>query len=262
MNYLYAKRRNTRRPIWIIGILVILVFAALLYFGVLARLGAVLGSIVRPAWKAKDSMLTAADPLSGALQSKSSLVAENTKLKNELEDLRIKMTNYQTLVDENNSLKELFDRKPADPGILAGILVKPAQTLYDTLVIDAGTREGIRVGARVFAGGTVLLGEISEVGPVSSKVLMYSSSGHTTEVVITGKNISTEAVGRGGGTFEMTFPRDTEFPIGTEIVTPGIVPYLVGLVDEVISDPRDPLQKVLLRSPVNVQEIKFVEVEK
>ena len=71
-----------------------------------------------------------------------------------------------------------------------------------------------------------------------------------------------EAIGRGGGNFEMILLRDFVLKEGTEIVLPGIVPFVLGKVKAIISDPRDSFQKALLVSPVNIQEIRFVQVEK
>ncbi len=103
---------------------------------------------------------------------------------------------------------------------------------------------------------------MTEVYAKTALVKLYSTAGEKLEVTVSGINITAEATGRGGGNFEMTFPHDVEIPKGTEVTATGIVPYAVGIVDEVISDPRDPLQKVLMRSPVNIQELKFVQVEK
>ncbi len=262
MNYLLAKHKKEQRIKWGLLLGLVTIFILLGYSGVFARVGKFFGSMVIPGWNAKEATYATGDIYTGMMRSKSSLVKENENLHAENVDLKNRMTNYQTLVDENNKIKELFGRTTGQPSILASILVKPAQTIYDTLIIDAGIDEGVAIGKRVFASRTILIGEVSEVANHTAKVAMYSSSGHKMQVVVSGKELFTEATGRGGGTFEMVFPREVEFPVGTEIVAPGITPYLIGLVDEVISDPRDPLQKVLLRSPVNIQEIKFVEVEK
>jgi len=262
MNYLHVKRRKKSNGTIFIISGIILLFVLFSYLGVFKNLSSFFGKVSRPVWVAKENAGENIKTYKGIFASKRNLVAENEELKKQINDLEYKMSNYETLVDENNSLKEAFGRMGEEQRILAGILVKPAQSLYDTIVIDAGSRDGVALGKKVFAGGTIVLGYISEVNVGTSKVTMYSSADEKVQVVITGKDISTEAIGRGGGTFEMTFPRDEDFPKGTEVVLPGINSHLLGLVDEIISDPRDPLQKVLLRSPVNIQELKFVEVEK
>ncbi|MFH1608962.1 MAG: rod shape-determining protein MreC, partial [Patescibacteria group bacterium] len=140
-------------------------------------------------------------------------------------------------------------------------------------IIDIGINQGIYVGQRVFAYGNIPIGKIAEVEANSSKVVLYSSPGEKTEAIISlGHSLTGEAgsamssfvelVGRGGGNFEITLPRDYILPEGTEIVLPGAYPYLLGTVKTIISDPRDPFQKALIVSPVNVQELKFVQVER
>jgi len=193
-------------------------------------------------------------------------------------------------------IKEILGRKGEKTNmILASFLSKPNQSLYDTFIIDVGAKDGILVGQRVFALGNVPIGRVVEVNPNTAKVILYSNPGEKTEVVISSKQIlptsgsdgSTtpsasntttseggpaspsqggdafmQVTGRGGGNFEMVLPRDFVLEKGAEAVLPGITPLVLGTVQTIISDPRDSFQKALLLSPVNIFEIKFVEVEK
>ena len=195
--------------------------------------------------------------------SKSSLLKENEDLKLQVNELSNKILNYNSVVAENVTLKEILGRKDDTPIMtLSSILSKPNQSLYDTLIIDAGENQGVLVEQKVFAKGNIPIGRIDAVYPKSSKVILYSNPGEKTEVIISGKDIFMQAIGRGGGNFEMTLSRDLILEKGTEVVLPGIIPYILGTVETIISDPRDSFQKALLVSPVNIQEIKFVEVEK
>ena len=173
------------------------------------------------------------------------------------------MANYNSTLDENLKTKEILGRKDTKANmILAGILSKPNQSPYDTLIIDVGAKDGILFGQRVFALGNIPIGRIAEVDVNSAKVILYSNPGEKTEVVVTGKDTFMQIIGRGGGNFEMVLPRDFVLDKGAEVVSPGITPYTIGIVQTIISDPRDAFQKALLTSPVNIQELKFVEVEK
>ena len=71
-----------------------------------------------------------------------------------------------------------------------------------------------------------------------------------------------EVVDHKKGNFELILPRDFVIAEGAEVVLPGAFPYVLGTVKTIISDPRDAFQKALIVSPVNIQELKFVEVEK
>jgi hypothetical protein len=56
-------------------------------------------------------------------------------------------------------------------------------------------------------------------------------------------------------------PDDNEFddPL---IPSPSNSQWFPGVVKSIIFDPRDPFQAVLARAPVNIQELRFVQVVK
>jgi len=194
--------------------------------------------------------------------SKNSLSLENQNLKNQIAESTADRANYDSVVAENISLKEILSRKNEKAKmVLAAILAKPNQSVYDTLVLDVGTVQGIKTGNKVFALGNIPIGRVDSVYENSSKVVLFSNAGEKTQAIISGKNIFMELVGRGGGNFEIILPRDFILQKGDQVVLPGINPYVLAVVETTISDPRDPFTKVLLTSPVNIQELKFVEVE-
>ena len=158
--------------------------------------------------------------------------------------------------------KEILGRKNEGTAvILAAILSKPNQSLYDTLIIDAGVKQGLQTGDLVFAEGNAPIGRVAEIYQNSSKVILFSNAGEKTQAIVAGRDVFMEIVGRGGGNFEMILPRDFTLSKGDEVVSTGIMPYILGVVETIISDPRDSFVKALLTSPVNIQELKFVQVE-
>ena len=261
MSYLQDRKKKNNKIYLIGGTIAIIVIILFFKVGVFRSLGSVLQNVGGVLWKTRNNV----ENIAGQnFLSKAELYNENQDLKQKNQEIQAEMQNYQAVVDENTKLKEAYGRKVGGEQILSAILVKPGQTVYDTLIIDVGTgnTNSLAVGKKVYADGDILIGEIAEIYANTSKVKLYSSPGEKLSVIVTGKDITAEAVGRGGGNFEMSFPQNVDISKGTEVTLPGITPYLVGIVDSVISDSRDPLQKVLLRSPVNVQELKFVEVEK
>ena len=193
--------------------------------------------------------------------SKNSLYLQNQTLQSQLNEEEMRMANYNSISDENIGLKEILGRKNEKTSmVLATILSKPNQSIYDTLVVDVGAKQGIKIGDTVFAFGNIPVGRISEIYPSSSRIILFSNAGEKTQAIISGKDIFMELVGRGGGNFEMILPRDLTLQKGDQIVLPGINPYVLAIVQTIISDPRNPFTKALLTSPVNIQELKFVEV--
>jgi cell shape-determining protein MreC len=144
--------------------------------------------------------------------------------------------------------------------VLSLILAKPNQTPYDTLIIDRGTNDGISVDDLVFAHGDVLIGFIESVDKSSAKVLMYSTPGNISQVVYGNSGKYFNARGAGNGTLEVEVSREIEVAVGDQFFYPGLDNTLVGVVEKVHFDPRDSFKKVIIKSPVNIQEERWVEV--
>jgi len=275
MNYLLDKKIQRKKFVSVV--LLIVIFFTLFYFrsGIFSGLSSFGHKVFRPVLVLGNNVGDKFSSLGSYFISKSSLRRENEDLKSKLNEQEIRMLNYNSILVENISLKEILGRKnPKTSMILAGILSKPNQSLYDTLVLDAGEKQGIKIGDMVFALGNIPLGRVADVYPNSSKVILFSNAGEKTQVVVgdkpartddsgrSGGNVFMEIVGRGGGNFEMIMPRDFVPQKGDQVFLPGIASYVLGIIETILSDPRDPFQKALLISPVNVQELKFVEVEK
>lgn len=262
MSYLLDKKLQKKRFISIsLGVVTLLV---LFFFrtGVFNGLSYASQKIFYPILITGNSIGQKFGNIGAYFISKNSLFSQNQKLQSQIDEYAAQMTNYNSEVADNASLKEILNRKKMKNSMtLAAILAKPNQSIYDTLTIDAGESEGLKVNNIVFAFGDIPIGRIGFVYPNSSKVILFSSPGEITEGLISGNNAFMELTGRGGGNFEMLLPRDLTLQNGDQILLPGINNYVLAIAETVISDPRDPFTKALLRSPVNIQELKFVEVE-
>ncbi|MEK7089004.1 MAG: rod shape-determining protein MreC [Patescibacteria group bacterium] len=270
MSYLLDKKIK-RNKLLKYSILIVFLFIFIYFrFSVFNGLSYVSSIVFRPILILGNNIGGKLSNAGAYFYSKRSLLLENDDLKSKLNEQEARIANYNSILNENLKIKEILGRLPIGQAgknekanmVLASILSKPNQSPYDTLIIDIGAKSGILVGQRVFALGNVPIGRIAEVYASSAKVILFSNPGEITEVVISGRDTFMQIVGRGGGNFEMILPRDFVLEKGTEVVLPGITPYTVGIVQTIISDPRDSYQKALLVSPVNIQELKFVEVER
>ena len=268
MSYLLDKKIKRKKFFSIT--LGVLFFIILFYFrfSVFGGLSYVAGGIFRPVLVVGNNVGEKLKSIGSYFAFKNSLYLQNEKLLSQVKENDARMANYDSVVAENISLKETLLRKNEKANmILSAILSKPNKSPYDTLVIDVGTTKGIKIGNMVFAKGNIPIGRIGEANENSSKVILFSNSGEKIQVVITSatvaqasKDVFMELVGRGGGNFEMILPRDFTLAKGDQVSMPGVNSYLVAIAETVISDPRDPFIKALLTSPVNIQELKFVEV--
>ena len=262
MSYLLDKNRRRKKYLGALYLIVLLFILVYFRSPIYQGLSLAAAKVFRPVLVAGNGMGSKLRNAKSFFISKSSLLLENESLRREIDALSGRLVNYDALLDENVKLKEVLGRKSESQEMtLAAILAKPSRSPYDTLLVDAGEEEGIREGMNVFALGNIPIGRVAEVFPNSSKIILFSSPGEKTEVVIAGLDISMELVGRGGGNFEMILLRDFMLPLGTEVVLRGMTPHVVAVTEAIISDPRDSFQKALLVSPVNIQEQKFVEIE-
>lgn len=262
MNYLLDKKNKRNKFLKIAAF--VLFFVILFYFktSIFSGLSYVGQGIFRPVLVSGNGISQRFKNFTSYFLFKNSLYKENLDLKAQIEKDIADRANYYSVLQENTDLKETLGRKKeGSKMVLGAILTKPNQNPYDTVVLDIGSNLGLKEGDKVFAFGDIPVGRIVEVYPNSSRVTLFSTSGEKTQVVFSNSNTFFEIIGRGGGNFEMIIPRDFKLLKYDQVVLPGITPYIVASVETVISDPRDSFQKALLVAPVNIQNLKFLEVE-
>lgn len=261
MSYLLDKNKKIQQYKKVGVVIVLVLFLVYFRAGIFRGLSVATHTIVKPIIVFGHAVGDEVGALGTAFRFKQSLLAENENLKNQILESQADRANYASVVDENTQMKAILGNKPANMNlVLSGILLKPNQSLYDTVVIDKGSADGIQTGDRVFASGNIPIGNIAEVYGNSANVVLFSNPGEKTNVIVSGSTISLSAIGRGGGNFELDLPKDSPIAVGNEVDLPGTTPYILGTVATIVSDPRDSFQKAILISPVNVQQLKFVEV--
>ena len=261
MNYLlkssnFEDRRKTARK-RILIVIVTLVIAMLILATGPAR--QTFFFIASPIWKLENTILNSS--LIGYFKSKQALIDDKTIMEQKLFLAGNLPALNDTLQIENEYLKDLLGRKDTkQKTVLASVLVKPPQTPYDSLIIDIGDDYGVKVGDKVMANANVYVGEVGEVLPHSAKITLYSTPGKKLSVVLGKNSVTAEAVGMGGGNFNIFLPKEIEIKEGDVIVIPSITANVFGIVERVNFKDKDSFQTILFKSPVNVSELNFVEI--
>lgn len=192
------------------------------------------------------------------LEEKKNLENENKLLRKQLEEIKIKSALFEGDGKDNEKSRSVASKKSGQKYLSAPILVRPPQSPYDALIVDAGSRDGVKKGMIATAYGDVFLGYVSEVFGRTSKITLISFPKRETNVMLASSSISAIAVGKGGGNFEIVLPRSIKISPGEAVLTLGRNQMLVGIVEKIIADFSDPFQKILFRLPVNIQELKYV----
>lgn len=257
------NHKKHRLPKRLLALLLWLALIAMIvYFGS-GVLYEPLAAAAAPLWKGRLWALEQGRELLGYFRLKGNLIEENQRLEEENEELERLRSWSRLILQENRELKELLGRHRSESQlVLAAILSRPPLSPFDTLIIDAGTREGVRVGDLVLASPASALGRIIEVGGRQSKVLLFSSSGGETPVLVGTSTIAARALGRGGQNFLIELPQEIKVGLGDLVYLAGSDLYLLGEISVVKESPAEPFQTLFFSSSANIQQLRWLLVQK
>ena len=213
-------------------------------------------------WKAEDATVGWFVDMGKMVSSKYRLVKENKRLSDEVVARNGSILMLDALRKENEDLKNALGRMSKGNFVLGVILSRPPMSPYDTLVIDIGESDGVKVGNKVYADGDTLIGDVAEVYPSQSKVSLFSTPGRIVPVMVGTSNVETQATGRGGGNFVAKLPVEVGIKEGDTIIMPQLRPHTFGVVERIQVDSSDSLQTILFKAPVNIHQFRYVEVDK
>lgn len=244
-----SSKKSSRRGPVLFG-----VFALLLVTGMLLWRSALEGLLLR-----------AAMPLLSFRESTSA--SEVAALRQELASTTAALADRDLLYKENTDLKAAMGRTETLHTLLAGVVMRPPQTPYDTAIIDIGSDAGLREGSTVYASGNTVVGVISQTYLHSARVTFFSSPGETYDALLieraAGNTTSSKPIqlqGAGLGSFTAQVPAGTAVAIGDSIVLPGIHSSFIGDVSRVESPPGASFTVLYAHLPVNPLELRFVYV--
>ncbi len=182
-----------------------------------------------------------------------------------IESVAAALADREALYRENIDLKARLGREMQAQRILGGVISRPPATPYDTLVIDAGVLEGVSTGDLVSAGGTIIVGTVSEVYPHVARVTLYSSPGETYDALLHlsgGVHVPVAIEGQGGGSLRAQVPAGTAVEVGDSALLPGIAGGVSALVSSIEKAEGESFSTLYFSLPVNPSTLRFVEVWK
>lgn len=202
--------------------------------------------------------------ISGITESKKSLTTKNSTLQQQVVELQAQIAENALLRTDNESLRSLlkYTKNPEQLITTAAVLSNPKASVLGQIIINQGINAGINAGDLIVVGDHVLLGTVEKVYEKTAAVNMYSSSGFHNEngFVIKNLGIRVDGKGNGNGNFNLQVPNTLQVVDGDVIILPQYPERVVGVIKSIESDPRDPFQKVIARTPININELKFVQV--
>ena len=170
------------------------------------------------------------------------------------------------LLAENLDLKQLLLRSENEISkpLVSAVLVRPPRILYDTLIIDVGYKDNVKVGMLVFVLGDIAIGNIESVSENSSRVRLFSSPSTKNSFLLSstaGTIVDVTAEGRGNGEFGIVLPRTVAVEMGAELLTTGIKPHVVAIVGDIKREETSAFATILARAPFSISMLRYVVVD-
>lgn len=214
------------------------------------RLG--LGALVTPIQFAADVPSRLGALIDLWLQSEESVRTVYQQTLDENARLRFRLQRMQALEMENQDLRRILSApQRGDTRVLVGELLEVSLDPYkQRILVNRGAADGLFVGQPVF-DPEGLLGQVSEVMPVTSAVTLITDPGHALPVQVSRHGLRAIAMGTGKpDRLRIVYltPND-DIRQGDRLVTSGLggrfpAGYPVARVTEVVEDAGEPFLNV------------------
>jgi cell shape-determining protein MreC len=188
------------------------------------------------------------------------LTQQNTALSAQLSELQNE--NAVLTARAQDLTKLLGGQSGSEANILGGVLARPPQSPYDTMVVNVGSKDGVIIGAIAYASGGIPIGTIRSVAPHTATIELLSTAGRTTDAWIGVDRIALSINGLGGGTFAARLPKSVPVSVGDSVYVPGPGAIPIATVARVKTDPSSPTVDLYLQPMVNIFSLPWVEISR
>lgn len=224
-------------------------------FDYLSRVRYYTAMVVTPVHFLAEMPGRAVDGVASLFQSRRQLVIENERLREQLLMQQYQLQKLEHLTAENSRLNELLKASSVVDEVVmrAQLTGESPDPFVKRILINKGSSEGVYIGQPVLdASG--LMGQVMEVEPLTSWVLLITDPQHATPVQVNRNGLRAIAAGTRDSLHFLTLnniPNTADIEAGDVLVTSGLgdrfpAGYPVGVVDSVVRDPGQPFADVLV----------------
>lgn len=192
----------------------------------------------------------------------------NLQLEAEISRLQVQIIELQQQVSETEVLSTLVGyarSRPENRYEAAAVIGRDYSPFFQYIIINKGSDDGLRRGMPVVTEQG-LVGQISSVSPVASRVQLINDAGSSVNVLI--QPSEAEAVLEGDVTGEITLemiPQNANVQPGDLIITSGLggnypQNLIIGQVSSIRSRDFDLFQSASVQPAVNFRQLEIVLV--
>lgn len=219
-----------------------------------------LGMVIYPIQYVVSLPVRAVDAMAENLASRSQLLVDNARLRQENLLLRSRVQRFAALESENRRLRGLLDAT-SDLGeevMVADVLAIETQAAKRQIVINKGSLQHIYAGQPV-ADAHGILGQVAEVGRFSSTAILITDARHAIPVQINRNGLRAVASG-GEANDELSLnfiPNNADVAVGDLVVSSGLdhrfpAGYPVGEVIAIDDVPSEQFARIRVRPAAHV----------
>lgn len=225
-----------------------------------------LGMLLTPLYYVADLPVRAWDTLYLQLTSRADLIAENERLRAEALLAKRKLQKLAALTEQNVRLRELLNSSELlDEKVLVAELIGIDPNAFSQrILIDKGERDGVFLGQPVL-DATGLMGQVVEVMPFTSRVLLITDVSHSLPVQVNRNGLRAIASGTGNSDWlELRHVSDTaDIRVDDIIVSSGLgqrfpAGYPVGRVTYVNRDSSQPFAEVRVEPTAQLNRSRYL----
>ena len=198
------------------------------------------------------------------LVSRSDLLSENTKLKDEVLILKAQNQKLVGLESENARLRALLgsSRKLRERRLVAEVLRVNSTQYSKEITIDKGSNKEIFLGQAVVDSDGVL-GQVIEVSSRISRIILINDQKHAIPVKVDRNGIRAVAQGNGKQLYLRHLPNTTDIKEGDLLLSSGLGEkfpdgYPVAKVVSVIKKTDEPYAEILAEPTANINTANHV----
>ncbi|HVW82678.1 MAG TPA: rod shape-determining protein MreC [Candidatus Paceibacterota bacterium] len=182
-------------------------------------------------------------------EQRAALAAQNAALEEENAVLSAKLADLAALVGAAGA---------GAPGVAAGVVARPPESAYDTLIVAAGTGDGVAAGDAVYAAGGIPLGSVTALSGGYARVTLLSAEGLSTEAWLGPAREPITLVGQSGGAFMAEAPKSASTTPGEEVYVAGPGSLPIGTVAGRAGAASAPFDTLYIRGALNPASLAMV----
>ena len=235
-------------------------------FDALKPLRSQLGMLLTPLYYVAELPVRAWDTVYLQVSSRADLIAENERLRAEALLAKRKLQKLAALTEQNVRLRELLNSSELlDERVLVAELIGIDPNAFSQrILINRGESDGVFLGQPVL-DATGLMGQVVEVMPFTSRVLLITDASHSLPVQVNRNGLRAIAGGTGNSDWlELRYVGDTaDIRVDDIVVSSGLgqrfpAGYPVGRVTHVNNDSSQPFAEVRVEPTAQLNRSRYL----